>query len=849
MMIEYVNTLPGSGKTYGATQLLLNLPNCHPTHVYSAITIKLCNQVYKDLTDAGKKVKLIHSKTPLCYYTVAKEILHYLQSDEPNKILICTHSAIRNLPYIPKQSDTVLIVDEIPDILQIHHFNLKHNRDFLLKCLTPIEHEVRPKLYSLVLTNDGDKIVKRSKDNDDIDNIISSLLADIKTGKDIYVEKEPYDQFLSEEIHELDILTIDNPTRYSGFKKAIFLSAHFEYSILYKYWKDIYNIDFQINQEIYDNLRCQENSHKHGGRAYIHYLTENPNWSKYLRAKLGGIEELDKIALSVIDSLGNPPFIYATSNDCKNEELDERGGKRISVKSHGSNDYSSYHCVYLSPALNLAPRHYKLMEYIGFDPDYIRGAINYATYDQLVMRSALRDPDAKAMVDILVPDKGTADWLARIRPGCRVTFQDSPLARTSKGAKPVAARHSYLHRLKLEEKLKKIFIRPAPLDELLESAKDELDGNFEGGLRLFEAASLKKIRQTRKKPQNPGSELISLDELSVWTVNLGISIFGNHFSEPKPFQLDNIKLLAELLRLCHKDVAVSKHDRVCISPANCDGKGRKTENIIFLGYVHLDFDNGLFTPEDFESLFGTGAKRGNRLSFAIYNSFSHDPEKGVNKFHVVIPIQRPVSVNEYKKLLRFLLEKIESAGFTKHGLDSSCSKPTQMYHMPSTNSSRPQAAFFRTHYLGDVRDIERHVLKPDKIVGYYATGTDLGETAYLEPALTISEQSNKAEPTLNESTIRNMLKVIPPDLPRNEGWLAVLFALKDFERKFGIDMTDLAARWSAGELGNFPTPANYMKGETEKVLRSMKPSAFLKNPITIGTLIYMATHYGYVKVP
>lgn len=128
----------------------------------------------------------------------------------------------------------------------------------------------------------------------------------------------------------------------------------------------------------------------------------------------------------------------------------------------------------------------------------------------------------------------------------------------------------------------------------------------------------------------------------------------------------------------------------------------------------------------------------------------------------------------------------------------------------------------------------------------YIHNTNLINNPKLVKNSSHSAAESAAEPETSYALedIGNMLKVIPPDIGRDE-WFKILAALKDWSNKAGEAVVEIANEWSSGRLAGVPSPANYQdRQDVETTLNSIRDRKS-SNKITIGTLVYKAKQYGW----
>jgi hypothetical protein len=112
------------------------------------------------------------------------------------------------------------------------------------------------------------------------------------------------------------------------------------------------------------------------------------------------------------------------------------------------------------------------------------------------------------------------------------------------------------------------------------------------------------------------------------------------------------------------------------------------------------------------------------------------------------------------------------------------------------------------------------------------------------------EASSRNGDPVSVEWLTGALKVIPPDLPRKEVWLLVIFAVKAanlFPYKDDDWRIDLLNKWACGELGGVEPPTNYKDyDDIASTYRSAKGS---DHPVNIGTIYHIAKQCGFEGGP
>jgi hypothetical protein len=116
------------------------------------------------------------------------------------------------------------------------------------------------------------------------------------------------------------------------------------------------------------------------------------------------------------------------------------GVRRVPNLPHGLNDFADAHRVLYASATNPTPNQYRFLLAYGLSAEEIRVATYYMPAYQGVMRISIRDPDDATPKDVLVPDRGLAQWLAELFPGCRVRELDAGIRGSKTRGRPPTGR-------------------------------------------------------------------------------------------------------------------------------------------------------------------------------------------------------------------------------------------------------------------------------------------------------------------------------------------------------------------------------------------------------------------------
>lgn len=155
--------------------------------------------------------------------------------------------------------------------------------------------------------------------------------------------------------------------------------------------------------------------------------------------------------------------------------------------------------------------------------------------------------------------------------------------------------------------------------------------------------------------------------------------------------------------------AGDKAERGWYCPAEFRPAYRDSDNFVARYAITFDFDHvEASTWDDVYACWGG-------LDYAIYTTFSHTPEKP--RFRVVLPLDRPVTYDEYQAISRKLAADIGIELVARESF-----VPSQMMYLPTR---KPGAEF-----IGHVVEGER--LKADDVLAEYADWTDKSQWPHRE---------------------------------------------------------------------------------------------------------------------
>ncbi|MEP3948117.1 hypothetical protein [Ascidiaceihabitans sp.] len=131
---------------------------------------------------------------------------------------------------------------------------------------------------------------------------------------------------------------------------------------------------------------------------------------------------LDVLKQACIQVFEDDEFVFLANNDNAEDTKRCFGTKAQQLPNApwGLNDYQHIHNVAILSALNPTPAHRGFLNHLCQSSQAVRDALFHSNVYQAVMRSSLRNLDAKEPVCALVPDHNVAKALAGYFPGSSI---------------------------------------------------------------------------------------------------------------------------------------------------------------------------------------------------------------------------------------------------------------------------------------------------------------------------------------------------------------------------------------------------------------------------------------------
>ena len=689
--VHYVDAECGRGKTYSTCRWIKKSVGMR-NQMYVAPTIALLEQTAAHLDKLHLKHTIISHKN--VNGSVRREVMDHLKNCKSNgNILLVTWSAYVDLRYFHRRENWAIYIDEIPQVDEFRNPLLPFNYHFLTEYLS-LGDPINETISKLHVNDQGTlrRHLERDAWRDEAYQPFHPILSDALSGaKDLFVDTASWNRVVeggaiskSLDKNRIFFISMLNP---SLFKGATILGANVTRSMLYAWLTGYHGVDFYEHSAILKNLRPTVDLR---GRARIAYFSGH-RWSKSRRDKANDSGEtiLNQMEQEIVDLAGEGEFLLVANNDYKGKLSKLSNAVRMPVVSKGMNELTHHTMIVHLPALNRQPKHTTMLNQLGICSETIAQSTAYETLYQNVMRTALRLPDSKEIVDIIVPSKGEADFLVGMFGGAEV--------------KKVG-----------DIKFKK-FTRLTQVQKNQSSASNGVtkrltaigDNMMENGYLLSYSINIKGNQKYHLKKAHNG-----------YFISISKSFKHNHSDDYLITHLNTIEDLVRDLKTWSKNPVQDRNEATTILSGIYDPKDatkwRLKEGFITASMMILDFDSGTVSPQIFEDIFWNKASSNGKRAFILVNTFSRTPENP-NRFRVFMPFKQHVkNLEEYQAVYDSIVNRLAEAGHPpeKSGMDDSAKTGAQMFYAPCTNRQFPESRLFVAK--GCKKDeIDRYAINPE----------------------------------------------------------------------------------------------------------------------------------------
>ena len=335
-----------------------------------------------------------------------------------------------------------------------------------------------------------------------------------------------------------------------------------------------------------------------------------------------------------------------------------------------------------------------LQEMCGMTEREIRRAILSQTAYQSCGRGILRNPDSTGVFLLIVPDRDTAEDIARYYPGCQIegliTEYKVPRGR---GRPPIYKSGAARDNARREQnRLHSRRVRNKSLNIELSAYA----GQTPDEARTSAVHILNDWAEIAPQRNNIGGF-----SYSEWANTQDKDGLGDTMFQPMPDFIDELRRRQAITHKAKEantllSPAIFAHDML---PDNMIAAGielnvtaRAKDNAVACRGFMLDLENGDMAPDDFANLFP-------EMEFVAYSSWSHTPT--APRYRIAIPSTHYVPAAIHTLILQTIRRRIEAAGWgnryaggPKHGIDAGKLQEAAMFYWPC---HRPHAFLVHQH--------------------------------------------------------------------------------------------------------------------------------------------------------
>jgi hypothetical protein len=692
MRIKYCSAPCGSGKTFQIVNRACDLARHGNKVLILQPTRELIDKTVKEELQ-GRPIRshfrVFHRGT-VGEGQVAKALADYVQdaTDIP-QIVFATHQVLPHVKHFANKDDWHVMVDEELQVVRHQQHRIPQTHGLITKHLEVIPaNAVYGRIFVRDITLDE---MARNTDQDEILETLADTCR-ILTNKNwvTFVNLEQLERLNRGDAKVLAFHSILKPEILTGFEEVLMATANFEDTGIYKVWGE-QGVKFEAAPDFAKGLRYRE--HPNGELVTIHYATEKP-WSRKRRDSVsgpGGITIQEQLIQASKELIGERSFVWHGNTSVPDDAFG-MPAKRLPSKPHGLNTFADINHIAFLSSLNPASDHFRFLETQGLTGDEVRASTYYSAAYQAVMRTSIRDPENRKPKNIIVPDRGLADYLHNLFPRSRIQKLDIGLEETPP-RKPGRTKRHHSNRDRVAAQ------RQKATEERCRVLAEQIRLNF-----WPDTVTKEDCGGRGESCAEIGIRLIT----QIGTQLCSASIF-KAVNSPNPIGYvsgENINSFADWLRDLHSHQISAKDDNFLFSPAIFDpdrvhGSKRGLSNIVYLRHIVLDFENGDLRPEELPKLFPY-------LRMVVMNSYRHTTN--APRFRVVIPTTEIMTPEAYGLIYEFIAAKLEEAGHfvdrktksrtrllvsntRRSGLDWSMSQPTSIFYLPRQAKDSCQSFF------------------------------------------------------------------------------------------------------------------------------------------------------------
>jgi Type III restriction enzyme, res subunit len=681
---KYIDSICGGGKTNAAIDHMIAGVRRGKKFVLLQPRIQLIEQTAANFAKKGYSghLEVIHGKNGS--EPVTKRIHAFLDSSDASGVLITTIQAWEGIER-RKMGDWHLIVDECPTIFTVTKVQSRRLKDELLQHL---EFHEDADGYTRVRIKEGHKqklkLLEVEARNEDSLKPLAKTVMSLNRHNKTWVKTDFYTKFIEDYAKSLTFYHVMSPSIFDGFKSVVIMGANFTHSEVYLMWRHL-GIHFKRINGLAGKEFPSSHPKQVGEKLDIYYLSED--WSKHQKNNHTSIYGTE-YRRAVTEIFGGERFIH-TYNEGDNPHLLESisGGKYVSPKAHGNNEFREYNNAAIFGHFNLSNDQVSfLINKFKLSAKIVWDMRNIDIYYQFICRISLREmPSAGSEVadmKIILMDKDMAYLIQSKVEGSRVHKFQSDLigsidmpkkGRKSIGSTPASG----------AERTRKSRNK----HELVETTRklQILSGTYWSDNEIIIPGSCNERILIRS----------SDDKNKMCVGGWSVSILGKKNSitfESKP--INGFEGLVSFLEEKSERHITSKHSNELFNvttfiPQTSFFKRRRITEVLYSNAILMDMDSENNCDQEEFSKFFSG------IEMIIYSSFQSSPER--RRWRVIVNLSRAVSEKEYNIIAKDLLAICKNNGFE---FDDK-KRATDFMYLPGQGLNKN--GFFFEHFYNEGR--------------------------------------------------------------------------------------------------------------------------------------------------
>lgn len=748
MTIFYFDALAGAGKTRVLNDEAARRAGLHRKILFAQPSRLLIDKTVADMKARHPKAsitKIYGNDERACSGVIKRLCKHFIDADAGGEVVFVTHAALLRAPFLQNAKDWTLFIDEVPGVDVFEELRVPETHGLVTDL---VEFTQASASYALLEPKAGLGKIAENKSRDEMLAGFQDLASRICSPHwQVFALQSSYRKLTAEDGTQplLTTFPLLNPTIFEPFRSTIIASARFTDSMFYRHALNV-GVEMQsVGTRLTGKLRYQ--THNNGHLLTIRYLMDE-DWSKTLGKRKSEFEvddvcvrNLDVIIAAVSMHFEGRPFAFSANKDVDDGVFDGQEAVRLPNSPHGLNSYQHLHNIAVLTAMNPPPSHFAFVESRQISGDEVRAAHYHSHVYQSVMRISLRNPDDRSPKEVIVIDKGAADYLADLFPGAKVQRMDVPGLATEPGrpGRPKQHGSDVARATSSRERRKDELLALLDLVNGVESFSDCAYPDLLAAVRIENPgfalahgavpasspeqgpAALSDGADPSSRPEtccfeNTPIKVVSKHDVSRLWGSGYTSIYDN--ADPALVELEDEDAFVGSLRSMHRRYYAKKNDNFVFSPAHLVPEipgvdtGRGLANISHLRGIWLDNDGGDLSHVEFAALFPL-------LRIVVRNTFSSTQAQP--RWRAFIPTTLAMDIHVHRLIMRQIHNTLNKAGYWSreqlkrgsrrksnlcHGFDVGKFNAASMFYLPCQVEQKINSFF--VDYDGE----GRHAINP-----------------------------------------------------------------------------------------------------------------------------------------